>query len=444
MYHPFLTALDEFSPAIFKGHVLRVANGFIEATGPHCEVGDICEIENSSELNGNEQEKLLAEVIATHPNHIVLAPLRPSLKVRNDAVVTLKPTQHLAPVGDGFAGRLTNARGRALDKNHEISVSARLPLNGKVLLPLEREGPNKTMRTGLKAIDGLLTIGTGQRLGIFAASGVGKTTLLTQITTQTDCDKCVICLVGERGTEVASFWQLLSERDDTDRFSCVAATSDQSPILRVRAVHQALAMCEYWRDQGEDVLLVLDSVTRYAMALREIGLAAGAPPTLRAYTPNVFNALPRIVERCGATKSSGSITMIMTVLSETDDVDDPIVETMKSLLDGHIILSRTLADQGCFPAIDVTRSISRKSPDLRTPEQNINAQKILSLLASYDEAKIMIESGLYKKGSSKNIDEAIIKKEEITSFLIQDAQQSFSLKDTFSLINNIVGGSTGA
>jgi flagellum-specific ATP synthase len=265
----------------------------------------------------------------------------------------------------------------------------------------------------------LLTLGRGQRVGIFSASGVGKTTLMRQLATQIVCDQVILCLVGERGREVQDIWRDLAQRGDHVRFTCVAATSDVSAVLRARAVSQALCLAEYWRDQGKHVLLIVDSATRLAMALREIGLAAGAPPSLRAYTPNVFAALPRIVERCGAAKAGGAITTIMTVLSETDDVDDPIVEVMKSLLDGHIILSRELADQGRRPAIDVARSVSRQAPQLVDASLASAARRALSLLATYEEARLMIESGVYKSGANTRIDEAVRERDALIGFLTQ-------------------------
>jgi flagellum-specific ATP synthase len=244
----------------------------------------------------------------------------------------------------------------------------------------------------------------------------------------------VICLVGERGREVEGIWTHLSARPDAKKFTLVAATSDETAAMRARAANTALCLAEYWRDRGEHVLLVVDSVTRLAMALREIGLAAGEPPTVRAYTPNVFGALPRLVERCGATRSAGSITAIMTVLSETDDVDDPIVEVMKSLLDGHIILSRSLAERGHFPAIDVSRSISRQAAKLVDKPHAAAARSAIALLGVHEEARVMIESGVYKSGASPEIDRAITARTALMAFLQQGQDEAVPFDRTVSAL----------
>ncbi|MEO7680896.1 MAG: FliI/YscN family ATPase, partial [Sphingomonas sp.] len=278
----------------------------------------------------------------------------------------------------------------------------------------------------------LLTLGVGQRIGIFAASGVGKTSLVEQLASQIDADRCILCLVGERGREVEALWRMLSNREDADRYTLVAATSDESAALRVRSVNYALSLAEHWRAQGEHVLLLIDSVTRAAMALREVGLAAGAPPTVRAYTPNVFAALPRIVERCGAVQGGGAITAILTVLSETDDVDDPIVEVMKSLLDGHIVLSRALAEQGHFPAIDVVRSVSRQAERLVSSAQRSAMRGAVAMLAAYEEARIMIESGVYKGGTNALVDRAISSRAALGDFCRQQRDERANMTGTVS------------
>ena len=384
---------------------------------------------------------LLAEVAAVEERHVILVPLDHTRPVLPDARVTICPSQGLAPVGDNFGGRLVDALARPLDFGEPVVLDARMPLAGKVLTPLERSEPSTILQTGLRAIDGLMPIGRGQRIGIFAASGVGKTTLIAQLARQVSCDRCILCLAGERGREVNTLWQDLSQSDQAGRYTCVAATSDVSATLRARAVSQALSLAEYWRAQGEDILLIIDSVTRYAMALREIGLAAGAPPTLRAYTPNVFAALPRIVERCGGRAEGGSVTAIMTVLSETDEVDDPIVEVMKSLLDGHVILSRALAEQRHFPAIDAVKSISRQSDTLMAETHQIHADAALQRLSVYEEARIMLDSGIYKAGSNPRLDDAIAARPQLQQFLQQKKSECSSLKETLSALLALEGNS---
>lgn len=434
--HPFVVSIETLSLGERVGFVRKVAASHVEATGPLAALGDLCEI-----ACGQNGERILAEVAAVEEGHIVLVPLDQTSPLGVDAKVYAAPAKTLAPVGNGFAGRLIDALGAPLDGGGAILSDDFAPIAGKVLQPLERQDPNTVLETGLRALDGLLTIGKGQRIGIFAASGVGKTTLVRQLATQVVAKRCVLCLVGERGREVETMWRDLSSGPETRKYACVAATSDLSPALRARAVYQALCLAEFWRAQGEDVLFILDSATRFAMALREIGLAAGAPPTLRAYTPNVFSALPRLVERCGSAKAGGSITAVMTVLSETDDVDDPIAEVMKSLLDGHIILSRHLAEQGHFPAIDVTRSISRQSPQLMAPSHADAARHAITALSAYEEGRLMVESGIYKSGANPRLDEAIRGRDALVAFLNQSPGQRSGFEDTVKRLATLSGGS---
>lgn len=430
-----LARLDRINPARRTGVVRRISPARIEASGPLAAVGDLCEIVQP-------QGRLLAEVAAVEIDRIVLSPLDQSVAVAPGAIVAALPGDSSAAVGEAFAGRAVDAMAAPIDEGAAIGACARMPLGGVVPSPLDRVSAQAPLVTGVRTIDALTPIGRGQRIGIFSASGVGKTTLITQLADQIESDRCVLCLVGERGREVETIWRAVSSLAVRNRFTCVAATSDQSAPLRARALHQALALSEYWRERGEHVLLIVDSITRYAMALREMGLATGAPPTLRAYTPNVFAALPRIVERCGAVRSKGSITAIVTVLSETDDVDDPIVEAMKSLLDGHIVLSRTLAEQGVFPAIDPLRSISRQSEKLMTPAHAAAARRAVALLSTYEEARVMIESGVYKPGSNPRIDEAATLRDELLDFLRQPAHEHSALSDTVAWLLSIADKSS--
>jgi len=409
------------------GFVTKVSPGRIESTGPAVTVGDACAIVDAN--TKAEEHPPLAEVASVDAGRVVLIPLDPTIVIRPNAKVIALPSLSSVPVGDAFAGRLVDATGAALDEAGPVLYEHRAPLDGRILAPLERRDPDRILETGVRALDGLLAIGRGQRIGIFAASGVGKTTLVRQLARQVDADRCVICLVGERGREVESLWREI-EHGQRKRFTCVAATSEQSPVLRARAVRQAACLAEFWRDKGEHVLFVVDSVTRYAMALREIGLAAGEPPTLRAYTPSVFAALPRLVERCGGAKAGGSITGVMTVLSETDDVDDPIAETMKAAFDGHIVLSRTLAEQGHFPAIDVIRSVSRQAERLMAPQHASAARQIIALLSTYEEARIMISGGLYRPGNNPHLDEAVRTHGSIEDFLRQKGSEHSRLTTT--------------
>ncbi|HYD85990.1 MAG TPA: FliI/YscN family ATPase [Vitreimonas sp.] len=432
--HRYVRALGQLRAAKRVGFVEAVAPGHVESRGPLSCVGDTCEIESAD-------GPLLAEVAAIGRDRVVLVPLEQARAIAPNARVLARPIQAKAPVGEEFAGRAVDAMGTPIDHGPPILAHTWAPLQGRVLAPLERTAPVRAIETGVRAIDALLTLGRGQRVGLFAAAGVGKTTLMSELAFGVDCDRCVLCLVGERGREVESIWRTVAARTDKARYACVAATSDKSAPLRARAVHQALALAEYWRDRGEHVLLIVDSATRFAMALREIGLAAGAPPTLRAYTPNVFAALPRIVERCGAAAAGGAITAVMTVLSETDDVDDPITELMKSLLDGHIVLSRQLAEQSHYPAIDVLRSVSRHSHALMSHEHGAAAGRLLHLLSAYEEARVLVESGIHKPGASARIDEAVAARDAIMRFLRQRGGERSPLADTIAqLVQASAGG----
>ncbi|KQN71173.1 FliI/YscN family ATPase [Sphingomonas sp. Leaf62] len=424
--HPFLTRIADLDLALPYGEVRRVMPGRIEASGPTATVGGLCRI-------GGQ----LAEVAAVDADTLVLVPVEDGGPI---AIGTrVEPvTYDGVGVGDGYGGRAIDALGRPIDGGAAIRPDQRVALRGIAPGPLDRVAPTVLMETGVRAIDGLLTLGQGERIGVFAASGVGKTSLIEQIVAQTAATRRIVCLVGERGREVSGFWQALSSRGEAA--TLVAATSDESAAMRARAVSTALCLAEHWRDRGEHVLLVVDSITRLAMALREIGLAAGEPPTVRAYTPNVFAALPRIVERCGAVRGGGAITAVLTVLSETDEIDDPIVETMKALLDGHILLSRTLADRGHFPAIDPIRSISRQAVRLMKPAHAQAARGVTANLATYDEARVMIDSGLYQAGANPAIDAATAARDGINAFLRQEQGVTVPFAETLRHLSTLAQG----
>ncbi|MBV9694049.1 MAG: FliI/YscN family ATPase, partial [Alphaproteobacteria bacterium] len=361
-----------------------------------------------------------------------LSPFEDSSATFSGALVRASVRADLVPVGPALLGRALDALGRACDGAAPIDARDFAPLRDRMPSPLERVSPNQVLETGIRAIDGLLTLGIGQRVGIFAASGVGKTSLVAQLSQQVDADIVVIALIGERGREVEAMWNGTFSDAARSKAVLVAATSDQSAAMRVRAAHLALAQAHYWRAQGKKVLLLLDSVTRLAMALREIGLAAGEPPTVRAYTPNVFATIPKLVELCGAFKKGGAITAIMTVLSETDDVDDPVCEMMKSLLDGHIVLSRTLAEQGHFPAIDVCKSVSRQAWDLSGEVHRADALQTVEWLSLQQSARTLLDTGLYVKGANPKIDRAVERHPEILRFLKQGREDRSSFTDTVS------------
>lgn len=422
----------DFAPA--QGRVTSVSPHLIEADGPTMTLGAICRVEPRA---GDE---IWAEAIAVDRHRLLLSPLSASHRIRVGDRVLAADEASDVDVGDGFAGRAIDALARPIDGEGPIDERVRSPLHGELPGPLDRAEPHELLETGIRVIDGLLTLGRGQRIGVFAASGVGKTSLIEQIARQSSVDRVVLCLVGERGREVEALWRDISNRKDRRRFTVVAATSDEAAPMRARAPLQALAMAEHWRGRGDHVLIIMDSVTRLAMALREIGLAAGAPPTVRAYTPNVFSTLPRLVERCGAVKGGGAISAIMTVLSETDDVDDPIVEVMKSLLDGHIILSRSLAEQGHFPAIDVTRSVSRGLEKRITRGHGAQVVDAVALLSSWNDARVMIETGAYRSGTNAQLDRSIDRRDALLSFCRQAQDSHVKVESAIASLQQALGG----
>jgi len=423
--------LRAVEPGTAYGFVRKIDPSHIVATGPIGRVRDLCDIEVDDTL-------LAAEIVALDEQSVTLMALEHTGSIALGAKVRSRGPDRGMPVGNGFAGRTVDALGRPIDDLGPVRAAHWQPAGGTVPRPLERMASERAFDTGIRAIDALLPLCEGQRVGVFAASGVGKTSLIEQLAMQADCDRCILCLVGERGREVHDFWQRIAAADAPQRFTLVAATSDESAVMRARAVDFACTLAEYWRAQGEHVLLIVDSVTRLAMALREIGLAAGLPPTVRAYTPNIFSALPRLVERCGAIAEGGAVTAVMTVLAETDDVDDPLVELMKSLLDGHIVLSRGLADRGHFPAIDVTRSVSRQSHRLMARDHADAARSALAMLASYDEARIMIESGVYQRGATAALDRAIAGREALMPFLAQPMHQHVARASSIAALVRLI------
>ncbi|WP_298303611.1 FliI/YscN family ATPase [uncultured Erythrobacter sp.] len=432
------SALLETAKAVqfadFTGQIIAIGQKSFSANGPLCQVGDVCSI-------GTNEFPPLAEVVAVEEGRVEMVPLGDMQEVRPGGTVTLNRDHSDFAVGDQFEGRAVNAFGEPIDDKPSI-LATKTPLRAGQT-SMAKTIVAKRVETGIRAIDTLLPLAEGQRIGIFAASGVGKTTLVEQLSSRVACDKVVICLIGERGREVERLWNIHTEADSKVPVTLVAATSDEAPSVRIRAMKQALALCEYWRERGEHVVLFVDSVTRLAMALRDIGLAAGEPPALRSYTPNVFTALPDFVERCGAIAGKGAITAVFTVLSETDDVDDPIVETMRSLLDGHIVLSRKLAERGHFPAIDVRASISRVADQVLDSKQQESARNLKANVAVFEEARAMIESGIYQSGGSEEIDRAVSLWPKIQQFLMQSGASPSSLSASDGALQQcLIGGAS--
>lgn len=422
--HPFLQQVRDARLIKRAGRVRKILPTYVEADGPGAPLGALCTIEARRSDGSRCADGLLAEVVRVDRETVILAPFESGSLTFSGAAVVARDEADTAPVGDGFLGRAVDALARPIDKGPPIRAEAHVGIRGLVTRPLDRTTPVRPLETGIRAIDGLLTLGEGQRVGVFAPAGVGKTSLMSQLARQVAADRCIICLVGERGREVEALWSKGLPEEVKSRSTLVAATSDQTAALRVRASAYALALAEHWRAQGHHVLLLIDSVTRLAMALREIGLAAGEPPTVRAYTPSVFAAIPRLVERCGALAAGGSISAIMTVLSESVEVDDPISEMMKSVLDGHILLSRDLAEQGHFPAIDVPRSVSRLASGLVDDSHRAAARHAVSLLSTYETSRTLIEAGVYVRGSNPEVDLALDQRPVLQAFLQQGANDA--------------------
>jgi flagellum-specific ATP synthase len=437
MMHAFQRRLRSIDPILRTGRVRRILPTHIEADGPNVQLGALCTVEARV---GGEPCAFSSEVVRVDQDRILLSPLEDGMPTFSGAIVTATADANRVPVGPAFLGRAVDSLARPIDGGQAPQADDHYPLRGGNLTPLDRISPAEKLETGVRAIDGLLTLGKGQRIGIFAASGVGKTSLLSQIACQVKADVTIICLVGERGREVEAIWNQGLDAQARARATMVAATSDQSAALRARSGHYALTLAEYWRDQGKHVLLLLDSVTRLAMAMREIGLAAGEPPTVRAYTPSVFATIPKMIERCGAVKAGGAITAIATVLSETDDIDDPICELMKSLLDGHILLSRTLAEQAQFPAIDVLRSVSRQAEGLVAASHRREIQQVLEWLSVHETSRTLVDTGLYVKGSNPKVDKALGRHPEIVRFLKQDRHERVGLEATAHALSDLVRG----
>jgi flagellum-specific ATP synthase len=343
------------------------------------------------------------------------------------------------PVGENFIGRVIDAFGQPLDGAGLITAATRYPLQRAAVNPLERAGITEPLGTGVRAIDGLLTVGKGQRIGIFGGSGVGKSTLLGMMARRTTADLNVIALVGERGREVRGFIERELGEAGMQRSVMLVSTSDDAPLVRIRAALAATTLAEYFRDQGANVLLIMDSVTRFAMAQREIGLAAGEPPSSKGYTPSVFALLPRLLERAGNFAASGSITGFYTVLVEGDDLNEPVADAVRGILDGHIVLSRQLAARNHYPCIDVLNSNSRLFSEITAQEHRQAAGRVRELLAEYTRHEDLISIGAYQRGASARVDEAIARHDQIISFLRQDRDEAGKIEEAIEQLRMVSG-----
>jgi FliI/YscN family ATPase len=419
---PYFKRLGEIKPLTSSGIISRAVGLVIESNGPAVSVGDMCL------LTGQEGEPdAQLEVIGFRDETVLLMPLGRMPRVRAGDAITAAGTSASIPVGERFLGRVVDAMGRPLDERGPIEAKDHYPLHRDSTNPLARANINEPLGTGVRAIDGLLTVGVGQRIGIFGGSGVGKSTLLGMMAKNTAADLNVIALIGERGREVRGFIERELGEEGMKRSVLVVSTSDDAPLVRIRAALAATALAEYFKDQGANVLLIMDSVTRFAMAQREIGLAAGEPPSSRGYTPSVFALLPRLLERAGNFATGGSITGFYTVLVEGDDMNEPIADAVRSILDGHITLSRALAARNHYPCIDILHSNSRLFSEVTSKEHRTAAGYVRELLAAYQQTEDLINIGAYQAGSNRRVDEAIARYEQLIAYLRQDREDAITL-----------------
>jgi flagellum-specific ATP synthase len=402
--------------------VLESVGQTVESAGPLASVGECCEIRDQA---GRAH---LAEVIGFRGSNVLSMPVESTEGIRFGNTVEALGVHPEIEVGPALMGRVLNAQGAPIDEGPLPVLSLALPLEGAVRRPLERVPIKTPLGTGIRVLDALLTVGRGQRVGIFGGSGVGKSTLIGIMTRNTEADVTVVGLVGERGREVVEFLEDSLGEAGRARSVVVVSTSDQSPLLRMRAALAATTIAEFFAGQGKHVLLVLDSLTRFAMAAREIGLAAGEPPTNKGYTPSVFTRLARLVERTGQFRV-GSITAFYTVLMEGDDQQDPLVDAVRSLLDGHVVLSRTLAAEGWYPPIELLDSISRLMPAVTQPVHRENAALLRRLLAVYARSEDLVRIGAYKAGSDPDLDRALRARGAMRAFMTQDSREQVRFAD---------------
>ncbi len=411
----------------WRGRVDQVSGVMVEAVGAPAAIGEMCRIERSS------GDSVLAEVIGFRGQSTLLMPHGDLSGIAPKQTVVALGRHFSVPVGDDLFGRVVDGFGEALDGLGPIQTREMRPVRSAAPDPMSRPTIDEPLSTGVRAIDGTCLLGRGQRLGIFAGSGVGKSSLLAQIARGTDADVIVVALVGERGREVKGFVDEVLDGKTRSKSVVVVATSDRPPIERFLAPFVAVTIAEAQRDRGRNVLLVMDSVTRFAAASREIGLAAGEPPTVRGYPPSFFATVPKLVERMGRT-DKGSITGILTVLLDQDDPNDPVSDTLRGLLDGHVYLTRELASRGHYPAIDVLSSLSRLMQTVSTEPHRAGARKLRELLAVHREGRDLVEIGAYKSGANPRLDEALALMPAIDAFLRQPVDELTALEHTQALL----------
>jgi flagellum-specific ATP synthase len=433
LFEKYFSAIEELDSIKCTGTVIKVQGVIIESLGPVAAVGEVCKI-----IIPRGNREVYAEVVALKEKSVQLMPYDEMDGIELGCKVIATGSMLTVPVSDDMLGRVLDGKGNPIDGKGPVSCCKVYPAMNTPPDSMKRKMIKERLVTGVRAIDGMTPVGRGQRLGIFAGSGVGKSTLLSMIARNTNADINVIALIGERGREVREFIENDLGEEGLKRSVVIVSTSDTPALARVRGAFVATAVAEYFRDQGKDVMLLFDSVTRFAMSQREIGLAIGEPPATKGYTPSVFTLLPKLLERSG-TSDKGSITGIYTVLVEGGDMDDPVADAVRGILDGHIVLSRKMAEKYHYPAIDVLSSISRLEPSITDPGTRKGFGNIRRMLALYTEKEDLINIGAYVKGSNGEIDEAISKIGQINAFLQQGTHEKAELAKTLEKAGDISG-----
>jgi flagellum-specific ATP synthase len=428
-FEPYFQALQRADLTPLAGRVVRVVGLLIESSGPRARVGEVCEI-----LSASGEAPLKVEVVGFREGYLQSVPLGVTAGIRPGDRIVARGSLASVPAGDAVLGRVIDPFGRPIDNLGPVRTSVSTPLQRAIVNPLDREPIADSLETGVRVIDSLLTCGRGQRVGLFGGSGVGKSTLLGMMARGTAADIVVMALVGERGREVRSFLEHDLGAEGLARSVVVVSTSDSPPLMRMRAAYAATAIAEYFRDTGKNVLLMMDSVTRFAMAQREVGLAAGEPPTAKGYPPSVFALLPSLLERAG-NAGRGSITALYTVLVDGDDTNEPIADAVRGILDGHIVLSRALAQRNHYPAIDVLQSISRTMPDVTTKEHRNKAGQVRDWLSTIRDTEDLVTVGAYVHGANQRVDAALDRREPLRDFLCQRADTLCGFADALSALD---------
>jgi flagellum-specific ATP synthase len=431
-WNTYYSALERISPVMRKGKVNQVVGLTVEGYGAGSFVGELCDI-----YAKEEDCPVRAEVVGFRDDRVVLMPLGEVRGIGPGSCITALNRRATVHVGENMLGRVIDGLGHPIDGRGPLQVDKEYPLHAEPVNPLRKRRITDPLDVGIKTVNVLLTCGKGQRMGIFAGSGVGKSVLLGMIARKTRAEVRVIALIGERGREVREFIEKDLGEEGLKQSVVVVATAEQSPLVRLRGALTATAIAEYFRDQGKDVLLLMDSITRFAMAQREIGLAAGEPPTTKGYPPSVFAMIPRLAERAGTSCGNGSITGLYTVLVESDDFNEPISDAVRAVLDGHIVLSRNLANRNHYPAIDPLTSISRSMIDVVSREHLEYARRILGILDTYRRAEDLINIGAYVAGSNSKIDYAVSMIDMVNRFLQQDISESTTLEESLDMVKKL-------